>query len=130
CRPSRFFGRGRLLKNNRVIGLFLENARSNLPALIAVDACLVHEEITGDVFGVGAIEIGHKESLTLLMRRVLAYSKASVFATRRRWRSSVRSVDSQVRTISRIRSFEIIFPPSVRTLAPLCSRLLRADASS
>lgn len=62
----------------------------------------------------------------------LTYSRsiAVILSTRRRWRSSVKSVPNQARTISRIRSFEIIFPPSVSTLAPLCSRLFRADASS
>ena len=51
-------------------------------------------------------------------------------AARRRWRSSVRSLVSQTRTIFRICSFEIIFPPSVKTFAPLCSRLFLAEASS
>jgi len=57
-------------------------------------------------------------------------STLSIMATRRLCRSSVNSADSQVFTMLRIRSSGIILPPSVSTFAPLCSRLLRAEASS
>src|SRR6266446_6220715 len=56
-------------------------------------------------------------------------SIASILLTRLRWRSSVISVESQARTISRMSAVEMVLLPSVSTFASLCSRELRATST-
>src|SRR5215471_6127054 len=143
------FGRRiRLTIHERMIESLFEYIWSDLPAQIAIDTRVIDKEIARDVLRIRAVCISHKNILgkelqkkhkrhrkvrpvwLLWLRGSLSYRRASIFATRRRCRSSVKSVDNQVRTMFRICSNEIAFAPRVRTFAPLCSRLLRADASS
>ena len=54
-RPVRFCGVARLVVNNGMIFLFLVYARRDLPAEIAIDACVVDKEVTGGVLRVRAL---------------------------------------------------------------------------
>src|SRR5262245_30347840 len=110
-----------------MIVFLLKYRRRNLPAQVTIDAGVIDEEIAGNVLGVRTIHTSHieivavgtvddrpqcrKRKNTAVTERL--YSRASIFETRRRWRSSVKSVESQTRTISRIFSCEIVLPPSV-----------------
>src|SRR6186713_2959045 len=64
----RFRRRFRLMRDEGVIGSVLEYGWRNLAAQIAIDACVVHEEVAGDVFGVGVLWIRHASSLLLVAR--------------------------------------------------------------
>src|SRR5947207_5292177 len=54
-----FAGGFRLAENDGMVGLFREHARSNLPAQIAIDTGVVHEEVARRIGWVTALRRGH-----------------------------------------------------------------------
>ena len=61
----RFVRHLRLTINNGMIRIFAEDPRRDLTAKIAIDACIVDEEIPWDVFRICAFYIGHGSILRL-----------------------------------------------------------------
>jgi hypothetical protein len=53
------------MEYRRVIRFFFEYRRRDLTAKIAVDTRVVHEETTGNIFGISEIRIGQNSMLPL-----------------------------------------------------------------
>ena len=54
----------RLVVNDGMAGVFFKHGRGYLSAQITIDACLVNKEVSGNILGIGAFGIGHKEIVT------------------------------------------------------------------
>ena len=57
--PMLLHGGFRLMRNDRVVPFFLEDRRRYLPAQVAIDTCVIDEEVAGHILGISILWIGH-----------------------------------------------------------------------